>query len=248
MPPVPLPISRTLPACPGEQGLAEAAQPGLLGLGHLPVVGCGEESGPECDSCLISVRAVAAKLLARALAEQLDLPGQVREAVGAAYEQWDGRGWPGALKAGAVPIAARIAQLAEFMEAAHRVSGIAGATALARRRAGKQFDPALAALVCTRPAEIFGGLDAVPAWQAVIAAEPALAPGLSEGQLDHALAAIANFVDLSHHTAAGIRAVFLAARSRGRPGCSRQRTRTSRCGSPGRTGPPGRRAGGRADP
>ena len=134
--------------------------------------------------------------LARTLAEQLDLPGQVREAVGAAYEQWDGRGWPGTLKAGAVPVAARVAQLAEFIEVAHRVSGIEGAKALARRRAGKQFDPALAALVCQRAEEIFGDLEAVPAWRAVIAAEPALAVALSAEQLDSALAAIANFVDL----------------------------------------------------
>ena len=134
--------------------------------------------------------------LARTLAEQLELPGQVREAIGAAYEQWDGRGWPGVLKADAVPMAARIAQLAEFMEVAHRVGGVAGATALARRRAGKQFDPALAALLCARAEEILGGLDAVPAWQAVIAAEPALAVELSAEQLDRALAAIANFVDL----------------------------------------------------
>ena len=70
--------------------------------------------------------------LARTLAEQLGLPDEVREAVGAAYEQWDGRGWPGVLKADAVPMAARIAQLAEFVEVAHRVSGIDGATALAR--------------------------------------------------------------------------------------------------------------------
>jgi len=80
--------------------------------------------------------------LARTLAEQLELPGAVREGVGAAYEQWDGRGWPGTLKAGAIPVAARIAQLAEFIEVAHRVGGVAGATALARRRAGRQFDPA----------------------------------------------------------------------------------------------------------
>src|SRR5689334_23379526 len=32
--------------------------------------------------------------LAQALADQLGLPGSVRAAVGAAYEQWDGRGWP----------------------------------------------------------------------------------------------------------------------------------------------------------
>ena len=73
--------------------------------------------------------------LARTLAEQLGLPGTVREGVGAADEQWDGRGWPGTLKGGAIPVAARIAQLAEFMEVAHRVGGVAGATALARRRA-----------------------------------------------------------------------------------------------------------------
>jgi HD-GYP domain-containing protein (c-di-GMP phosphodiesterase class II) len=134
--------------------------------------------------------------LARTLAEQLDLPDQVRQAVGAAYEQWDGRGWPGALKAGAVPVAARIAQLAEFMEVAHRVGGMAAATALARRQAGRQFDPGLADLVCTGPQKIFGGLDDVPAWPAVIASEPALAVELVAGQLDHALGAIANFVDL----------------------------------------------------
>src|SRR5579859_1480815 len=134
--------------------------------------------------------------LARTLAEQLGLPAAVREGVGTAYEQWDGRGWPGALKADAIPIAARIAQLAEFMEVAHRVGGVAGATALARRRAGRQFDPALAALLCSRAREIFGGLEAVPAWRTVIAAEPALAVDLSPDQLDAALTAIANFVDL----------------------------------------------------
>jgi HD-GYP domain-containing protein (c-di-GMP phosphodiesterase class II) len=134
--------------------------------------------------------------LARTLAEQLGLPGTVRDSVGAAYEQWDGRGWPGALKADAIPIAARIAQLAEFIEVAHRVGGVAGAMAIAQRRAGRQFDPALSALLCARADEILGGLDAVPAWPAVIAAEPALAVELSADQLDGALAAIANFVDL----------------------------------------------------
>src|SRR2546421_3781332 len=40
------------------------------------------------------------------------------------------------------------------------------------------------------------GLEAAPAWRTVIAAEPALAVELSPDQLDRALAAIANFVDL----------------------------------------------------
>jgi HD-GYP domain-containing protein (c-di-GMP phosphodiesterase class II) len=134
--------------------------------------------------------------LAQTLAEQLELPGPVRDGVGAAYEQWDGRGWPGTQQGGAIPVAARIAQLAEYMEVAHRVGGVAAATALARKRAGAQFDPALADLLCTRAEQIFGGLEAIQAWQAVIAAEPALAVELSPDQLDQALAAVANFVDL----------------------------------------------------
>src|SRR5580698_4711498 len=122
--------------------------------------------------------------LARTLAEQLELPGAVSEGVGAAYEQWDGRGWPGTLKAGAIPVAARLAQLAELTEVAHRVGGVAGATALARRRAGQQFHPARAALLCSPADEIFARLEAAPAWPAVIAAEPALAVELSPDQLD----------------------------------------------------------------
>ncbi len=134
--------------------------------------------------------------LARGLAEQLGLPAAASEAIGAAYEQWDGKGWPGKLKAEAVPIAARIAQLAEFAEVAARVGGADAARALARRRSGRQFDPALAALVCDKPQEILGDLESVPAWDAVIAAEPTLAAALSAAQLDAALAAIANFIDL----------------------------------------------------
>jgi HD-GYP domain-containing protein (c-di-GMP phosphodiesterase class II) len=134
--------------------------------------------------------------LARALATQLELPDQVREAVGTAYEQWDGRGWPGILRADAIPAAARIAQIAEYIEVAHRVGGIAAATALARRRAGRQFDPQLAALLCDAAGDVLGDLDAMPAWQTVIAAEPALALELTPPQVDNALTAIANFVDL----------------------------------------------------
>jgi response regulator RpfG family c-di-GMP phosphodiesterase len=54
--------------------------------------------------------------LARMLAEQLGLPGVVRDGVGAAYEQWEGRGWPGTLKGTAIPVAARIAHPARSGE------------------------------------------------------------------------------------------------------------------------------------
>src|SRR5438132_1228697 len=97
---------------------------------------------------------------ARALGEQLRMPGDVLMALSAAYEQWDGRGWPGKLRGGEVPLPARLAQLAEFIEVAHRLGGVPGAQAMARRRAGKQFDPKLAAAGCATDG---GGLRAAPA-------------------------------------------------------------------------------------
>src|SRR5947199_7993574 len=61
--------------------------------------------------------------LARALGEQLELQAEVLEALGASYERWDGRGWPGDLAGEQVPLAARIAQIAEFVEVANRIGG-----------------------------------------------------------------------------------------------------------------------------
>src|SRR3954470_4837001 len=146
--------------------------------------------------------------MARALAEQLGLPDDVRAALGGSYEQWDGRGWPGELEGEGVPIAARVAQLAEFVEVAHRVGGVPAARDLARKRGGRQFDPALADILCADADTILDGLDSVGTWDAVIDAEPALAVVLSGERFDAALLAIANFVDLkSPYTLGHARAV-----------------------------------------
>jgi HD-GYP domain-containing protein (c-di-GMP phosphodiesterase class II) len=134
--------------------------------------------------------------LARSLAEQLGLPDSVRESLGAAYEQWDGRGWPGRLSGTEIPVAARLSQLAEFVEVAHRVGGAGAARETAARRSGKQFDPVLAGIVRDEGELLLAGLDTVGTWDAVIDAEPALAVLLSGAQFDEALLAIANFVDL----------------------------------------------------
>ena len=79
--------------------------------------------------------------MARSLAEQLGLPDAVQQAVGASYEQWDGRGWPGELEGDAVPMAARLAQLAEYIEVAHRIGGAEAAAALARQARRRAVRP-----------------------------------------------------------------------------------------------------------
>jgi len=146
--------------------------------------------------------------MARVLGEQLALPDEVLDALGSAYEQWDGRGWPNGLKGEDVPLAARVSQLAEFVEVAYRVGGADAARQLARKRGGKQFDPALARLVQAEADMLLAGLDDIGTWDAVIEAEPALAVMLSAERFDAALLAIGNFVDLkSPYTLGHARAV-----------------------------------------
>jgi HD-GYP domain-containing protein (c-di-GMP phosphodiesterase class II) len=134
--------------------------------------------------------------MARTLGEQLELPREVLDALAASYERWDGRGWPGELKGDDVPVASRLAQAAEFVEVANRVGGVEAARELARERRGEQFDPAVSDLIEAEAEVILSGLDTVGTWDAVIAAEPALAIVVSGERFDAALLAVANFVDL----------------------------------------------------
>src|SRR5690348_1636539 len=146
--------------------------------------------------------------LARGLAERLGLPVAVQGAVGASYEQWDGKGWPGGLAGDRIPVAARLAQFAEFVEVAHRLGGIDAALALAEKRAGLQFDPSLSEALHADPDGILGELDSAHTWSAVIDAEPTLRVTLSGDGFDQALLAIADFVDLkSPYTLGHARAV-----------------------------------------
>jgi HD-GYP domain-containing protein (c-di-GMP phosphodiesterase class II) len=151
---------------------------------------------------------IAHAALARLLAEQLGLSLAVQEAVGAAYEQWDGKGWPGTLRGAEIPLAARLAQMSEYVEVAHRIGGTGAAVALAERRSGSQFDPELSAALSAEPASILDALDTGHTWEAVISAEPVLQVRLSGEQFDDALVAVADFVDLkSPYTLGHARAV-----------------------------------------
>ncbi len=134
--------------------------------------------------------------IARTLGEQLELPEAVLDALSAAYEQWDGRGWPGELEGQEIPAASRIAVVAEYVEVANRLGGVEAVRELARERRGEQFDPTVVDLLDAEADVLLAGLDAVETWDAVIGAEPALAVVLSGDRFEAALQAVANFVDL----------------------------------------------------
>ncbi len=132
---------------------------------------------------------------AQSLAEELHLPAAVLQGLAAAYERWDGKGWPGILAGPDIPTAARLFQIAEFIEVAHRDGGVPAALSIARRGAGSQFDPAVVVCLCDHPDKIFDGLDEVGSWGATLDEDPVL-NALTMAQLDDALAALARYVDL----------------------------------------------------
>ena len=95
------------------------------------------------------------------------------------------------------PVGSRIVQLAEFVEVAHRMGGVAAVRKLVRERGGKQFDPTLAEVMDAEADLLLADLDeAGSSWDTVINAEPALMVVLDADHYDAALAAVANFVDL----------------------------------------------------
>jgi HD-GYP domain-containing protein (c-di-GMP phosphodiesterase class II) len=145
----------------------------------------------ETDSMIAHHAAIA-----RTMGEHLHLAPGVLDALGAAYERWDGKGWPGDLGGDDVPVPSRIAQLAEYAEVANRLGGVAAVRELARDRRGQQFDPLLCDTLDAEGEVILSGLDDVGTWDAVIAAEPTLAVVLSGERLDEALRAVADFIDI----------------------------------------------------
>jgi HD-GYP domain-containing protein (c-di-GMP phosphodiesterase class II) len=134
--------------------------------------------------------------IARMLGERLGLSDAVRDALGASYERWDGRGWPGDLKGEQVPLPSRIAQFAEYVEVANRVDGVDGATRMARQRRGKQFDPQVVDALVRDPGAILPTVDDTSSWSAVVDAEPGLSVLLDDDRFDRGLEAIASFIDL----------------------------------------------------
>lgn len=130
------------------------------------------------------------------LAAGLELGDDVRDSLYQTFERWDGKGAPAEARGAQIRVAARLVNLADVVEVFHRAGGVEAAVAVARERSGTQFDPDLVALFCAEAAALFAELDDVTSWDAVIAAEPALAVVLSDEQLDTSLHAIGGFVDL----------------------------------------------------
>jgi HD-GYP domain-containing protein (c-di-GMP phosphodiesterase class II) len=142
-------------------------------------------------------------LSAGIFAERLGLGADVREVLPQAFERWDGKGLPAGLSGDQLSPAMRIVHLADILEVHHRLGGPNQAVKVARRRSGTKFDPRLAELFCRQSQEILAGLDVRDAWQAVVDEAPEPGPLMNDTELERALEAVADFVDVKSPYTAG---------------------------------------------
>ncbi len=133
-------------------------------------------------------------LSAALLAEEIGLGADVCKALPYAYERWDGSGLPTGAAGSEIPVAMRVAQLADIAEVHHRAHGRAGAIAEIRRRSGKQFDPEIVAVFTAAAEELL--CDDEDVWPTAASVAPDPGEALSGTALDRLLRAMGDFADL----------------------------------------------------
>jgi HD-GYP domain-containing protein (c-di-GMP phosphodiesterase class II) len=140
-----------------------------------------------------SFRAHAA--VTAAVAEAVGLDPSVPSGLGHSFAQWNGKGVPNAA-GDDIAVSARLMRFADLADVHLRTGGIEKACDAVRSHAGTLLDPGLADLFCANAAEIVGGIDDDTTWDALVAAEPAPRPPLTEAEFDGVLEVLADVADL----------------------------------------------------
>jgi HD-GYP domain-containing protein (c-di-GMP phosphodiesterase class II) len=191
-----------------EQAFNAAMGPAIMGTNRellralLRVVGAGELlptrmrmlarvlADPEGKSRSLASHCEVASMLAGRLG--LDAP--VTQALGHAFERWDGTGDPARLRGDAIPAAARIALVACDADLFSRLGEDPARPLL--ERAGKAYDPTVVdAFVRTGPSAL-ADFDAGDGWSEVLGCEPAPHATIDGGRLARVCHALADFADL----------------------------------------------------
>lgn len=161
-------------------------------------------AGPELPAA--SYRAsceVGAKL-----AGEIGLGETVQRALGAVFERWDGKGWPNGLAADAIPLTARIVNVAHDAVNFSSVRGPVQALTVIRKRSGNALDPDLVAGFSAGATTLMEEHEAEAPWERLLGGEPAPVSVVPLDRIDDALRAIADFADLKDpHTVGHSRGV-----------------------------------------
>ncbi len=176
-----------------EYALGHVGRSGPV-LGRLAALARVAAKG-KTDACeLVKIRCERGANIAR----RMGFSERVAAGIHALDEQWNGAGYPDHLEGEAIPLYARIALLCQTLEVFWREAGEIRALEVARKRAGRWFDPALvraAESVAVR-GELWEGLDASTLLADVWALEPEeTSLFLTEARVDEICGAFADVVD-----------------------------------------------------
>jgi HD-GYP domain-containing protein (c-di-GMP phosphodiesterase class II) len=130
------------------------------------------------------------------LAQRFDFARAVREALAFTFERWNGNGYPNHARGESIPLPMRIVHVSHDMEAIGRLFSPDQALEAAHDRRDRTYDPALADLFVEHGGGWFERLHETEPWDAVLALEPEPHRMLTGGELDDALTAVADFIDL----------------------------------------------------
>jgi HD-GYP domain-containing protein (c-di-GMP phosphodiesterase class II) len=131
-----------------------------------------------------------------ATARRLGLPKEVQRALFHVQEWWNGKGAPARLAGDDIPLAARLAALADIACLFDGIGGPDLATSAVTSRAGGILDPHLADQFAREATALLDELNAADARELVLAAEPTPHAMISDGHLLEAAAAFGDLADL----------------------------------------------------
>ena len=152
------------------------------------------------------------------LADRLGAPASVPGLLAFVTERWDGRGPLRRAKGEQIPLPMRIVHVAMDAALQRSLGGETHAVRLMRERAGRAFDPEVAACIVEARAEMLALDERESAWEEVLALEPPPPMVLESDAIARGLAAMGSFSDLvspylSGHSA-GVAALAGAAAER----------------------------------
>jgi putative nucleotidyltransferase with HDIG domain len=130
------------------------------------------------------------------MAERLHLGAGVCAGLREGLESWDGRGGPYGLAGDDIPLPARFAALATQAVIFDRLGGPEAAVEMVRRRAGRWFDPEVAATFVEVGVGVLARLAEADVWTEVLEAEPRPVRCIPAVGRDDAARAFADMVDL----------------------------------------------------
>ena len=128
----------------------------------------------------------------------LGFPDATADTIRSLDEHWNGQGYPHGLRGTAIPLTARIANLAQVVDVHVREYGLGAAMRTARQRSTRWFDPALVKLLLSweRDLEWWYQLDDPELAERVIGIEPSPDPRrLEEADLDMVARSFADIID-----------------------------------------------------